>query len=38
MIDLPNVEDLTPEEMREAEKYVNNGDEEIICIFKPAES
>ena len=24
MIDLPNVEDLTPEEMREAEKYVNN--------------
>ena len=33
MIDLPNVEDLTPEEMREAEKYVNNGDEEGALAF-----
>ena len=33
MIDLPNVEDLTPEEMREAEKYVNNGDEEGLFVY-----
>ena len=32
-IDLPNVEDLNPEEMREAEKYVNSGDEEGLFLY-----
>jgi hypothetical protein len=33
MFDLPNVEDLTPSEMKVAEDYVNNGDEEGLFIY-----
>ena len=33
MFDLPNVEDLTPSEMKVAEEFVNNGDEEGLFIY-----